>query len=69
MKKKLLLALFVMASGFSFAQPEQINCNAPNAGEFLHGNNVRAYISSGGSLFFDGDDASFQGFHSDPPVL
>ncbi|MCB0567051.1 MAG: T9SS type A sorting domain-containing protein [Phaeodactylibacter sp.] len=50
------LLLFLSAGWLSYAQ----DCLAPSAGDYLNGNNVQALITGGGSLFFDGENASFQ---------
>ena len=59
MKKQLtsLSLLVCLISGMPiFSQ----DCPVPAAGTYLNGNNIRALIRCGGSLFFDGNDAQFQ---------
>ena len=51
--------LFLLLSFISWNGQAQ-DCLPPTAGDHLHGNNVRAFISGGGGLFFDGSDAGFQ---------
>jgi len=63
MKKTLTLpAMLLLSTGLSFAQ----YCHAPEGGAFLHGNNVRAYVNSGGNLFVKGNGASFQIHGTEP---
>lgn len=50
------LSLFLLPGMFSYAQ----DCAIPAARQSLNGNNIRALITGGGSLFFDGNDAGFQ---------
>ncbi|MCB0582765.1 MAG: hypothetical protein KDD10_26035, partial [Phaeodactylibacter sp.] len=57
MKKRILLtAPFLLSACFLLAQA----CRIPAGGEFLHANNVRAFINSGGGLFLKGRKASFE---------
>lgn len=57
MKKRILFtAPILLSTCFLLAQA----CPVPAGGKFLHGNNVRAYINSGGSLFLKGTKASFE---------
>lgn len=48
------LVLTVLSLYFSYAQ-----CGLTQAIEYLHGNEIRATVTSGGDLFWDGDDGHF----------
>ena len=56
-----LIALWTTANKL----PAQ-DCLTPQGRTYLYGNNIRALITQGGSLFFDGDEAAFQAPANEP---
>ncbi|MCB0571665.1 MAG: T9SS type A sorting domain-containing protein [Phaeodactylibacter sp.] len=52
--------LFLLLALLGFGQLQGQDCPAPQGRTYLHANDVRALITQGGSLFFDGSDAAFQ---------
>jgi len=57
MKKSIFTLTILLVVGVLTAQPD---CDPPINSAYLHGNEVRAYLSNSGSLFFDGDEAQFE---------